>query len=170
MTHNGQKDLLAYAMSEFLKHNFSKSLELLDELLQQDPHQKVALITRGVAHLKSGHLDEAIADFDRSIKADPSYARAFHMRGLAKEGRGEHKAALADFSKAVELNPEYGPAHLSRSALYAKIGQEDLAAEDVAMVVHLTNVNIESFANASNVWRSLHLGIEQELLESELER
>lgn len=170
MTHDDQKDLFAYAMSEFIKQNFSKSQELLDKLLERNPRQKVALITRGVAHLKSGHLDEAIADFDRSIQVDPDYARAFHMRGLAKEGKREHEAALADFDKAVELSPEYGAAYYSRSALYAKMGKEDLAAEDIEMVAHLTNANIEAFANENNLWRSLHLGIEQELLESELDR
>jgi tetratricopeptide (TPR) repeat protein len=157
-------------MSEFLKQNFSESRRLLDEVLEQNPRQKIALITRGVAHMKSGHLEDAIADFDRSIEVDPSYTRAFHMRGLAKEAKGEHEAALADFERAIELNPEYGAAYYSRSALYAKMGREDLAAEDVAMVAHLTNANIEAFANANNVWRSLHLGLEEELLETELDR
>ncbi len=170
MAHDDQKDLFAYAMSEFLKQNFSKSRELLDQLLERAPHQKIALITRGVAHLKSGHLDEAVADFDRCIQVDPAYARAFHMRGLAREGKGEHEAALADLDKAVELNPEYGAAYYSRSSLYAKMGKEDLAAGDVEMVAHLTNANIEAFANENNTWRSLHLGLEEDLLESELER
>lgn len=170
MTQNEKDELFAYAMSEFLKQNFTTSRKLLDEVIEQDPRQKIALITRGVTHMKSGHLDEAIADFDRGIAADPSYTRAFHMRGLAKEAKGEQEAALADFNRAIELNPEYGAAYYSRSALYAKMGKEDLAAEDVAMVAHLTNGNIESFANANNLWRSLHLGLEEELLESELDR
>ena len=38
------------------------------------------------------------------------------------------------------------------------------------MVAHLTNANIEAFGNENNVGRSLHLGLEQELLESELDR
>jgi Tfp pilus assembly protein PilF len=170
MTQNEQQELIAYAMSEFIKQNFSESRRLLDEVLEQDPRQKIALITRGVIHMKSGRLDEAIADFDRSIAADPSYARAFHMRGLARDAKGEVEAALTDFDRAIELNPEYGAAYYSRSALYAKEGKEDLAVEDVAMVTHLTDVNIQAFANANNAWRSLHLRVEEELLESELDR
>jgi hypothetical protein len=37
------------------------------------------------------------------------------------------------------------------------------------MVAHLTNVNIESFANENNVWRSRHLQMEG-TLESEMQR
>ncbi len=29
------------------------------------------------------------------------------------------------------------------------------------MVTHLTNVNIESFANENNIWRSQHLKLEE---------
>ena len=47
--------------------------------------------------------------------------------------------------------------------------QEDLAVEDIEMIQHLTNKNIETFANDNNVWRSQHLRLES-MLESELQR
>jgi hypothetical protein len=53
--------------------------------------------------------------------------------------------------KAIELKPEYGAAYYSRAALYAKLGKEDFAAEDIEKVTHLTNTNIEAFANENNV-------------------
>ncbi len=36
----------------------------------------------------------------------------------------------------------------------------DLASEDIQMVTRLSEVNIESFANENNVWRSQHLRLE----------
>jgi hypothetical protein len=44
--------------------------------------------------------------------------------------------------------------------LHNKMGHPDLASEDIQMVTHLTEVNIESFANENNVWRTQHLRLE----------
>lgn len=77
--------------------------------------------------------------------------------------------ALADFTRALDIDPEYGAAYYSRATLLTKMGQEDEAAEDMRMVTHLTNVNLENFANDNNIWRSRHMQVEG-LLESEMNR
>lgn len=163
------KDIFTYAMSEFLKNNYEGSRGLLNRILDRDPNHKLALITRGTAHLKLNLADSAISDFSRAISIDPSYPRAFHMRGVAHEILGNNDEALADFKKAIDLDPEYGAAYYSRATLYAKMGKEDSATEDIEKVAHLTNTNIESFANENNVWRSRHLGVES-IMETELDR
>jgi Tfp pilus assembly protein PilF len=168
-TQDDLKDLLSYAMSEFLKNNYGKSLELLEKLLKAEPDHRLALTTRGTAHLKLNHPDSAVEDFDRVIQIDPSYARAYHLRGAAREARGDSDGAIADFTKAIELKPEYGAAYYSRAALFSKLGREDSAAEDIETVTHLTNANIEAFANENNVWRSNQLRVE-DMLESEMNR
>jgi hypothetical protein len=40
------------------------------------------------------------------------------------------------------------------------MGNTDLAAEDIEMMTHLIEVNIETFVNENNVWRSRHLQAE----------
>jgi tetratricopeptide (TPR) repeat protein len=156
-------------MSEFLRANYAKSVELLDQVLESEPNHKLALTTRGVAELKMNRLHDAVESFNQSIKADPAYAKAYHMRGLAFESKGDHEAALNDFNKAIELNPQYGAAYFSRGTLYAKMGREDLSTDDIQFVAHLTNVNIETFANENNVWRSNQLRVE-DMLDSEMNR
>ena len=91
---------------------------------------------------------------------DPEYSKAYHLRGLVHEKTGDNEGALRDFSRAIELNPEYGAAYYSRATLYSKMGKEDLAVEDIEMVTHLSEVNIETFANQNNIWRSKQLQIE----------
>jgi hypothetical protein len=39
--------------------------------------------------------------------------------------------------------------------------KEARATEDIEMVTHLTNVNIETFARENNIWRSQHLKLEE---------
>ncbi|MGA9539016.1 MAG: hypothetical protein WBR24_24210 [Desulfobacterales bacterium] len=62
--------------------------------------------------------------------------------------------------RAIDLNPEYGAVHYSRTNLHSNMSNEDRATEDIEMVTHLTNVNIETFSNEHNTWRSQHLKLE----------
>lgn len=169
MTTDNVKNLFEQAMSEFLKVNYETSVELLDRVLELEPDHKLALTTRGAAELKMNRPDAAVESFNRSLKVDPAYAKAYHMRGLAFESKGDRRAALNDFNRAIELNPQYGAAYHSRGTLYAQMGEEELAAEDIQTIAHLTDLNIETFANENNVWRSNQLRVE-EMLESEMNR
>ncbi len=147
-------------MADFLANNFGKSIEALSRAIRMDPNLRIAYLSRGSAYMKLDKMDDAIADFNQAIEIDREYARAYHLRGLAYEKTGDHHNALQDLDKAIEINPDYGAAYNSRATLYSKIGKEDLAAEDIEMLTHLTEVNIETFANENNVWRSRQFQLE----------
>ncbi|MGB5617347.1 MAG: tetratricopeptide repeat protein [Desulfobacterales bacterium] len=164
-----KKEMFAHAMSCLMKDNIGTSIELLNKILDSDPTDKLVLLARGSAYLKSGKAENAIGDFSRAIEVDSGYAKAYHQRGLAQELAGDNDAALKDFDKAIEIDSEYGAAYFSRATLLTKMGQEDSATEDMKMVAHLTNVNLESFANENNVWRSRHMQMET-MLETDLNR
>jgi tetratricopeptide (TPR) repeat protein len=152
-----------------MKDKYGMSVDLLDEILKTDPGDRLALLARGSVYLKMGNSRNAIADFSRAIEIDSNYAKAYHLRGLAREMAKEDDEAYQDFTKAIEIDPEYGAAFYSRATLLTKMNQEDAASEDMKMVTHLTNLNIESFANENNIWRSRQLQLE-DMLESEMHR
>jgi tetratricopeptide (TPR) repeat protein len=156
-------------MYEFINNNLEKSIEILSEAAELDPGRKLTFVSRGSAYLKLNQLDKALEDFNQAIEIDPEYARAFHLRGLVEEKRGADGRALDDINRAIEIDPEYGVAYHSRATLHSKMGREDLAVDDIAMVQHLSNKNIETFANENNIWRSQHLRLES-VMESELGR
>ncbi len=156
-------------MFEFLKDNFGKSIELLTQAIEEDSDHKLAYMSRGSAFLRLERLDDAIADFNHAIHLNPDFPRSYHLRGLAKEKQGTYADAIADFSKAIELDPEYAAAYFSRATLHTKMGNEDLAVDDIQMVQHLTNTNIETFANENNIWRSQQMRVEN-IVENELDR
>ena len=164
-----RNELFANAMSNFMDEKFGISIDILDEIISADPDDRLALLARGSVHFKMGNAEHAISDFSRTLEIDPDYAKAYHLRGLAREKTGDDTGALEDFNKALDIDPEYGAAYYSRATLLSKMGQEDLAAEDIQMVTHLTNINIESFANENNLWRSRQLQMEQ-IYESEMRR
>jgi tetratricopeptide (TPR) repeat protein len=147
-------------MADFVSHNYHRSIDLLSQAIEMDPRFTLALKSRGAAYLKLDKVREAIADMNAVIEMAPENARAYHMRGLAFDKSGDFDQALEDFGQALELNPDYGTAYYSRAQLYNKMGHPDLASEDIQMVTHLSEVNIESFSNQNNLWRSQHLRLE----------
>jgi Tfp pilus assembly protein PilF len=170
MTNYDQKNAkFTEAMSNLANDNLGTSVDLLNEIIDLDPDDKLAVLARGAVYLKRGDHHLSISDFSRAVELDPDYAKAYHMRGLAHEMTGDDDAALEDFNKAIAVDPEYGAAYYSRATLYTKLGQEDSAAEDMQTIAHLTNRNIEEFANQNNVWRSRHMQVEN-IMESEMTR
>jgi tetratricopeptide (TPR) repeat protein len=164
------EDIYSYGMHAFLNKDFEKSIEYLNEAAELDSERKLTFASRGSAYLSLDRLDKALEDFNHAIEIDPTYARAYHLRGLVKDKQGDAEGALADFSKAIEIEPEYGAAYYSRAALHSKMENEDLALKDIETVHHLSNRNIETFANENNVWRSQQLKLETTILESEVGR
>ncbi len=156
-------------MAAFVGQDYGSCINHLSEVLRADQTHKLALVSRGAAFMRTGNHKTARSDFDRAIEIDPDYYRAYHLRGLAREIDGDDAGALNDFNRAIALKPDYGAAYHSRATLHTKMGQTDQAAEDIRMVTHLTQQNIESFANENNVWRSQHLHLES-IMESDLNR
>jgi len=157
---NIAKEKFEEGMADFVSHNYGRSIDLLSQAIELDPRFTLALKSRGAAYLKLDKVQEAIADMNAAIEIAPDNARAFHMRGLAHDKSGEFNKALEDFNQALELNPEYGAVYYSRAHLHTKMGHTDAAAEDIQMVTHLSEINIESFANENNVWRSQQMKLE----------
>ena len=156
-------------MAEFASAKYDRSIALFTRAIEKDTGYALAVVSRGAAYLKLDMLDLARDDFDRAVKIDPEYARAFHMRGLVNEKRGDDHTALADFDRAIDLNPDYGAAYYSRAALHAKMANTEKAQEDIEMVAHLGNRNMDSFMNENNVWQTQQMRVE-DAIETELQR
>lgn len=157
------------AMAAFVGQDFGTCIAHLSEVLREDKTHKLALVSRGAAFMRTGNHQTALEDFDRAIAIDPQYARAYHLRGLAREVKNDDHGALDDFNRAIELAPDYGVAYHSRATLLTKLGQTERATADIQMLTHLTQRNIETFANENNVWRSQHMHLES-IMENELNR
>jgi len=164
-----KKELFTSAMTNLMQDKFGISIDLLNEILNADPDDRMALLARGSVYLKMNHAEDAIKDFNEALRLNPNHSKGYHLRGLAREILGDDGAALKDFTRAIEIDSEYGAAYYSRATLLAKMGQEDAASEDMKIVTQLSNLNIETFTNENNVWRSRQLQVES-ALETELHR
>ncbi|HSM19569.1 MAG TPA: tetratricopeptide repeat protein, partial [Hyphomicrobiales bacterium] len=80
-----------------------------DQAIANNPSDAEAHNNRGLAHARSGNLDEALADYDRAIEIDPDYAEAYNNRGLAHYRKGALGPALDDLTRAETLLPAGSP-------------------------------------------------------------
>ena len=60
----------------------------------------------GLAFLRQGQFDQAIADFDQALKLRPTLVSALYGRGLAKVKKGERASGDADINAAKAVKPD----------------------------------------------------------------
>ena len=68
------------------------------------------------------------------------------------------------------MDPEYGAGYLSRANLHAVLGNDEQAQEDMEIVRHLGEKNVQEFADDHNILRSVQLRLEPEEASLESDR
>jgi tetratricopeptide (TPR) repeat protein len=86
---------------------------------------------QGVACLKRGDFDRAIAHCSEAIRLDPTLAEAYVNRAAAHVNKGEPDPAVADCDEALRLNPGLALAYLNRGGAYLGKGETDRALVDL---------------------------------------
>jgi tetratricopeptide (TPR) repeat protein len=71
-----------------------------------DQMSAITMSNRGLAYLRLGRLDEAIADYDAALKQNPRIAASLFGRALAELRKGETARGQADIAAAERLNPK----------------------------------------------------------------
>jgi tetratricopeptide (TPR) repeat protein len=70
-----------------------------------------ALYRRGLAEVKTEHMERAIADLTRAIELDPDHVDALNARGDAHHRLRRYDAAAKDYMRAMRLGrPDHDPA------------------------------------------------------------
>ncbi|MGI9523554.1 MAG: tetratricopeptide repeat protein [Hyphomicrobiaceae bacterium] len=106
--------------------NQSKNADLqirgCTEIINQKSRKdlSIAYNSRGVAYLKKGQYDRAIADYSKAINLNPRYAHAYYNRGNAYRYKGQYGQSIADQTKAIQINPKYPFAYVARGWAYEK--------------------------------------------------
>jgi tetratricopeptide (TPR) repeat protein len=87
-----------------------EALEVLGEIDPSLHGHAAYLSTRGAAHLASGKLDEAIADFEGALKEEPEDADLHYQLGLAYRAAERREDSNAAMLRVLELDgAEDGP-------------------------------------------------------------
>ena len=83
---------------------------------------------RGMAYVRTGDEDHALADFDKAIHLSPFYAPAFGNRANVYFARGDYVRALKDYDQAIRLDP-------NSSRTFSNRGNTHFEQEDYALAI-----------------------------------
>ena len=89
------------------KGAFRKALPFLDALLGETPDHADLLRDRGLAYLKTGETERALADTHRSIQLNSQDGIAMNNRGAIFLELQQPEKAIADLNRAIELLPGF---------------------------------------------------------------
>lgn len=103
---------------------------LLSGRLDVGPHAAAAeqLSTQGVALAERGHLDEAVALFQKAIVLAPLFADAYNNLGSAYSRLGRHDQAAAQYRLAIRRNALYPEAYSNLGIALSNLGEHEDAS------------------------------------------
>jgi Tfp pilus assembly protein PilF len=86
-------------------------VEILKQMVTQDPNNAFARYGLAMEYANSGQLHEAVAEFSTVLQQDASYAAAYYHGGQALEKLGQLEEARALYEKGIEATTRKGDLH-----------------------------------------------------------
>jgi tetratricopeptide (TPR) repeat protein len=114
-----------------------------------------ALLQQGLALMKLGRLDNALAKYDEALAVRPDYAAALNNRGNVLLDLNRFAEALVSYERALALQPGFAEALNNRgiALLHLKRPGEALASFEAALAAGSTHPEV--FNNRGNALRNL---------------
>ena len=91
-------------------------MEVLKNMLAQNPRDSFARYGLAMEHVINGELEEAVVEFRNLLDYNPDYAAAYFHGGQALEKLGRVEDARAMYQKGIETASRTGDQH-TRSEL-----------------------------------------------------
>jgi Tfp pilus assembly protein PilF len=95
-------------------------LEILKQMLAQDPKNSFARYGLAMEYAKTGDLHGAVGEFKSLIEADSSYVAAYYHCGQTLEKLGEVEEARSVYEQGITASIQKGDAH-TRSEIEAAL-------------------------------------------------
>lgn len=97
----------------------------------------------GLAALKEGKSDEAIASFQKALQLDPSLSSVHYNLGAAYERKENYAKAREHFQEAIKLKPDFGEAYLSIGNSY--LAERKFDAPAIEALIKATELLPQSY-------------------------
>lgn len=150
-------DRLALGIALTMLKNFPEAIEVLNAVIDTDPHFTTAYMARGFAkyahavarpntnnnemasndHLldtraQAAILQDAINDYDMALQLNPRLVYAWFNKGNIYYGVGDFTSALQCYSEALKIDPDFGEAYFNRGLSYLRAGNRNQAFTDLS--------------------------------------
>ena len=131
--------LVNYSTLLLLRERLDEAIAMAQRALQNPGYEKPALAytNLGVAYLKQGALELAMAQFRTALEYRPDLPEAHHNLGLVYVRVQEREKAIREFHAAIRYRPAYVEALASLGRVLLEIGRTDEARIVLERVVTL---------------------------------
>lgn len=144
---NLQKDpeTMNFLISAYnMDQDTESALETADELIELEPEDTRALLTRVNLLFMADRDTDAIADCDRVITLEEENYLAWFLRAKAKRTTGDWDGAVADVTQAMAIQEDFTDGYLLRAQLYLSMKKGQEALEDVNHAITLVEEGEET--------------------------
>lgn len=86
-------------------------LEILQQMLAQDPNNSFARYGLALEYANSGALEKAVVEFENLVRHDADYSAAYFHGGQALEKLGRLEDARRMYEKGIEVTTRKGDSH-----------------------------------------------------------
>ncbi len=101
---------------------YDEAIDLLTEVISNDPGDLGALIHRGLYSKKINNYIEALTDYDVVIKNETGIAKAYHNRGNLRVMIKDFNGAMEDFNEAISVDENLSITYFNRGVLNILMG------------------------------------------------
>ena len=126
------------ALNLLEERRFLEAVDAFSELVALAPDMTGAYGNRGLAYLNLGMEEKARSDFETVLQLNPEDAMGHSMLAEVARFHGTPEETLCHVAAALELCEDEPQAYFIRGWLFAKSGQYEQAAEDLARFMELT--------------------------------
>ena len=153
----GEAELFARASEAWQQGRHEAATQLLQKMIEQQPHHVTALNTLGMIALNVRDAGQAIQWLERAAAAEPGAAPIWFNLFQAFDMAGDLDRGIESLDRALTVDPYYVPAILSKADLLERLGR---SAESLAMYRAILAVGPNAEGLPEPARRALAHGVE----------
>ena len=149
MSNNAEMKLFERATDLVRDRRYEEALNLLRQVIAQDPSHWNALYLAGQCYRYLGDYENAIKYLKRAADQKNDEAGIFLALGIALQLNKELESAISALKRAIEIDPLYSFAYNSLALTYEKRGELDQALHNYhAAILALSRQIVNEMKNA----------------------
>ena len=143
--------ILALLVSARIQTSYWRNSELLwTHALACTNRNSLAHNNLGLALLRGGRAEEAIAHYREALRINPAFSEAHNNLGVALRQKGQSDEAIAHYREALRINPAYSEAHNNLGNALLQRGQTEEAIAQYREALRINPANSEAHNNLGN--------------------
>lgn len=133
------------------KGSLDGAIQKYEHVLTQDPENKMALYSLGLAYQRAGRLNDALVVIKKVVAIDPEYFNGHHILGLLYDQMDLPEEAIREYKEALRINPTLANAHNNLGMMYFKTDDLDSAIREFQKVFSLSPNSILASITHTNL-------------------